>query len=75
MAISLSERQKIVDQAVIGVEVLEHWYRLKVYEMSLERYLGDRKMELFRREIKSLTGIWLKTTPRWLISKSRSIER
>lgn len=39
---------KTVDSAVIGVEILEHWQRLKVHGMSLEIYLGDRKMELLK---------------------------
>lgn len=46
-----------IDVAVVGAEALEHWHRLKVHEMSLERYLGERKMELFRREVESSTGI------------------
>ena len=66
---------KPVDPAVIGVEALERWHRLKVHGMSLERYLGDGKMELFRREIESSTGIRLKSTPRWLIPESRLRER
>lgn len=43
--------------------------------MSLERYLGEGKMELFRREVESSTGIQLKTTPRWLIHKDQLRER
>ncbi len=39
---------KTVDSAVVGVEILEHWQRLKVHGMSLERYLGDGKMELLK---------------------------
>ena len=41
---------KIVDWAIIGVEALERWHRLKVHRMSLERYLGDGKMELFKEK-------------------------
>ena len=54
---------KAVDAGVIGVEVLECWQRLKVYGMSLARYLGKGKMELLCREIESSTGIQLKTIP------------
>ncbi len=43
--------------------------------MPLERYLGEGKMELFRREVESSTGIQLKTSPRWLIHESRLRER
>ena len=62
---------KTVDAAIVGVEVLEHWQRLKVHGMSLERYLGEGKMELLQREVESSTGIQLKTLPRWLISENR----
>ena len=62
---------KTVDPAVVGVEILEHWQRLKVHGMSLERYLGEGKMELLKREVESSTGIQLKTLPRWLISEDR----
>lgn len=31
---------KAIDQAVMGIEILEHWQRLKVHVMRLERYLG-----------------------------------
>lgn len=48
---------KTVDNAVIGVEILEQWQRLKVHGMSLERYLEPGKMELLRREVASSAGI------------------
>ena len=66
---------KTVDAAVVGVEILEHWQRLKVHGMSLERYLGDGKIELLRWEVESSTKIKLKTLPRWLISKTRLREQ
>ena len=66
---------KAVDSAVVGIEVLEHWQRLKVHGMPLERYLGKGKMELLRREVESATGIQLKSIPRWLISESRLREQ
>ena len=34
---------KSVDDTVVGVEVLEHWQRLKVHGMPLARYLGVDK--------------------------------
>ena len=66
---------KTVDQAIVGVEVLEHWQRLKVHGMSLERYLGEASMELLKREIESSTGIQLKSLPRWLINENRLREQ
>lgn len=60
-----------VDEKVTSIEALERWQRLKVHGMSLAQYLGEGKMELLRREIKSSTGIQLKTPPRWLISETR----
>lgn len=62
---------KSVDTLVVGVEILEHWQRLKVHGMPLERYLGDGKMDLLKREVESSTGIQLKTVPRWLVSENR----
>ena len=62
---------KIVDPAVVRVEILEHWQQLKVYGMPLKRYLGERKMELLKWEVKLSTGIQLKTLPRWLINKDQ----
>lgn len=53
---------KIGNQAVISIEPLERWYYLKVNRISLERYLGIRKMELFKSEIESSTRIRLKIT-------------
>ena len=66
---------KSIDEAVIGVEALERWQRLKLHGMSLARYFGEGKMELLSREIESSTGIKLKTTPRWLINEARLEER
>lgn len=62
---------KTVDDAVVGVEILEQWQRLKVHGMALDRYLGSGKLELLKREVESSTGIQLKTMPRWLISENR----
>lgn len=56
---------------MVGVEILEHWQRLKIHGMLLERYLGEGKMELLKREVESSTGIQLKILPRWLISEDR----
>lgn len=66
---------KSVGARIIRVEALERWQRLKVYGMPLERYLGEGKMVLLRRELESSTGIQLKTISRWLISESRLEER
>lgn len=61
---------KSIDEKFIGIEALERWQRLKMHRMPLAQYLGEEKMELLRREIKSSTGIQLKTLPRWLISET-----
>ena len=66
---------KTIDQAIVGVEVLEHWQRLKVHGIPLERYLGEGNMDLLKREVKSSTGIELKTLPRWLINEDRLREQ
>lgn len=66
---------KSVDDAVVGVEIMEHWQRLKVHGMSLARYLGPDKMELFKREVESSTGIALKAMPRWLVNEDRLKEQ
>ena len=54
---------KTVDSAVVGVEILEHWQRVMVHRMSLERYLGEGKMDVLKREVESSTSIQLKTLP------------
>jgi len=59
----LIQAVKVVDLAVAGIKILEHWQRLNVYGMPLERYLGEGKMELLRREVESAMGIQLKTVP------------
>ena len=66
---------KAVDPAVVRIEILEHWQRLKVHGMPLERYLGEGKMELLKREVESAMGIQLKSVPRWLISENRLREQ
>lgn len=60
---------KTVDDAIVRVENLEQWQRLKVYKMLLERYLGPGKLKLLRREVESSIGILLKFMPCWLINK------
>ena len=34
---------KTVDEAIMGVEILEHWQRFKVHGMLLDQYLGKKK--------------------------------
>ena len=72
---TLIRAAKTVDAAIVGVKVLEHWQRLKVQGMSLDRYLREGKMELLKREVESSTGIQLKTLPRWLINENRLREQ
>ena len=57
------------------MKVLKHWQHLKVYRISLEKYLSGRKIELLQWEIESSTGIQLKTLLRWLISKNCLIDQ
>ncbi len=66
---------KTVDAAIVGVEMLEYWQRLKVHGMFLERYLEEGNMGLLKREVESSTGIKLKTLPRWLIGEYRLKEQ
>ncbi len=67
---TLIRAAKTVDAAIVRVEILEHWQRLKVHGMSLDRCLGEGKMELLKREVESSTGIQLKALPRWLINEN-----
>lgn len=46
-----------MDAAIVGVEILEHWQRFKVYGMSLERYLGEGNIELLKRKVESYIEI------------------
>lgn len=66
---------KTVNAAIIGVEILEHWQRLKVHGMSLERYLGEKEMELLKREVEPLTRIQLSALLRWLLNEDRLREQ
>lgn len=66
---------KSIDKAIIKMEVLEHWKRLKVYGISLARYFGEKKMKLLSYKIESSTRIKLKTIARWLLNKVRLKER
>lgn len=50
----------MINKEVIGVEALKHLQKLKVYKMSLVKYLGKKKIELLWREIESSTEIKLK---------------
>lgn len=52
------------------VEIIEHWQCLKVNKISLARYLGPDKMELFKKEVKFSTGIMLKIMSQWLINEN-----
>ena len=47
----------MVDQAIVGVEILEYWQRLKVHGMSLKRYLGEGSMDLLKCKVESSIGI------------------
>lgn len=60
---------KTVDSTIVRVEIIEYWQRLKVYRISLERYLNKRSMELFKHEVVFLTGIQLKVLFNWLMNK------
>ena len=51
----------MIDQAIIGIEILEHYQHLKVHEMSLKKYLVERSMELLKRKFESSIGIQLKS--------------
>ena len=45
---TLIRAAKTVDEAIMGVEILKHWQRLKVHGMSLDRYLGEGEIELLK---------------------------
>lgn len=47
----LIQAVKGVDSAVVKIEILEYWQRLKVHGIPLERYLRERKMELLKRKV------------------------
>lgn len=62
---------KLINKEVIGVEAFKHWQKLKVYKMSLVKYLGKKKIELLWREIESFIEIMLKIFLHWLINKTQ----
>ena len=59
----------MVDDAIVGGEILEQWQCFKIHGMSLNRYLGSGKLELLKKEVESLTNIQLKTIQYLLSSK------
>lgn len=71
----LIQAAQTVNQGVIGAEILECWYCLKIHGMPLEKYLSKEIIELFRREVESSTRIQLKTTLQWLIYEDRLKEQ
>lgn len=66
---------KEINPAIVGVEILEHWQRFKVYGMLYKKYLGEKTMELLKRKVKFSIGIQLKSLFCWLISKNRLREQ
>ena len=38
---NLIKAVKAVDPAVVGVEAIEQWHRLKVHSLSIDRYFED----------------------------------
>lgn len=52
---------KSVNASMVGIEILENCQCLKIYGMSLEKYLGDEKIDLLGRKVELSTGIQLKT--------------
>lgn len=54
---------KTLNQAIIRVEILKHWQRLEVHEISLEKYLDKRSMDLLKCKIEFSMGIILKSLP------------
>lgn len=65
---------KSIDEKVIRLEVLEHLQSLKMYKISLIRYLGKGKMELFWQEIKLSIRIYLKILSCELIGETQQEE-
>lgn len=65
----LMKSAKLIDKKVDKVEVPIRWQQLKVYGMSIARYLGEGKIEILCREIEFSITIHLKTLSCWLINK------
>jgi hypothetical protein len=72
---SLIKAVRAVDPAVVSIEAIEQWQRLKVHELSIERYGGEDGMKLFQREIEASTELMLKTKPRSLFNGDTLISR
>lgn len=47
----LIQAAKTINQAVINV--LERWHWLKIHRILLDKYLGKRKIELFKQKVES----------------------
>lgn len=46
-----------MDAAIVGVEILQHCQYFKVHRVLLEKYLGERNIELLKQEVKLSIGI------------------
>ena len=66
---------KTVDSTVVGIKVLEHWQRLKIFGISLDRYLKKGKIEMLKQKVELSISIQLKALRCWLISKNRLQEQ
>ena len=53
------------DLAIIGVQKVEQWYKLRVHKVSLERYLATG-LKLARQEIEATENFTLPINPFWL---------
>lgn len=53
----LIQTVKTINSTIVRVEILVYWQQLKVYKMLFESYLGERKIELLKQEVKLFIGI------------------
>jgi hypothetical protein len=65
---------KKIDSSIISIQATEQWYSLRVYTVSLERYLNSSGIEKLQEEIESSNAINLPYRPRW-INQKRAEER
>jgi hypothetical protein len=57
------DRAKKIDPSIINLSAAEQWYKLRIYTVSLNRYLYSAEINLLREEIESTTGLDMSNNP------------
>ena len=68
---SLIKAIKKMNEKMTKVQSVEQWHRLRIHELSMNRYYEAEEMKLLRKKIEINAKIQLKVRLRWLIFEKR----